>query len=249
MTSEDERQHCYEQAKEIGHKTEECMNLWERTTSDPVAFFTFTLTIATLALVAVSLRQFHYLKRSDITARIAAEAARKSANALVSAERAHLFVATNGNTISKIVGTYGRWDKSESMFEDDVESPTVAYSFKNFGKTHATIKELSNQIIAADEFPKLVEYTIREQMPDDLVIAPGGSSAVLTCVMEETFKVGDAVNFQKRKLAVWFYGYVVFDDTFGGEHRFEYRFRYQRGDSDLRLEYYREFTAGREAAF
>ena len=69
------------------------------------------------------------------------------------------------------------------MFNDDVESPGVGYSFKNIGKTHATI---------------------RETMPDNLVIAPDAPSATLTCLMEETFNVGGAVNFQKRKIAFWF---------------------------------------------
>jgi hypothetical protein len=242
-----EKQQCYDDAKKSEHKSEECKWFWERTASDPVAFFTFTLTVVTLALGAISIRQFHYLKRSDATARIAAEAARNSANALISAERAHLFVAVDANSIGEIVSTYGRWDKSESMFSQDVETPSVAYSFRNFGKTHAIIKELSNQIIAAAEFPKVAEFTIREVMPDELVIAPGGQSAIMTCLMQDTFNVGGAVNFQKRKVAFWFYGYVVFDDTFGSEHRFEFRFCYRRGYGGPRLEYYREFTTVKNA--
>jgi hypothetical protein len=242
-----EKQKCYEEATKTGHKSGECKSFWERTTSDPVAFFTFTLTVVTLALGAISVRQFHYLKRSDATARIAAEAARNSADALISAERAHLFVAVDGNTIGEIVSKYGMWDKSESMFSDDVETPSVAYSFRNFGKTHAIIKELSNQLITAAEFPKVAEYTIREVIPDELVIAPGSQSAIMTCLMQDTFNVGGAVSFQKRKLAFWFYGYVVFDDTFGSEHRFEYRFCYRRGYGGPRLEYYREFTTAKNA--
>jgi hypothetical protein len=194
-----EKQKCYEEATKTGHKSGECKSFWERTTSDPVAFFTFTLTVVTLALGAISVRQFHYLKRSDATARIAAEAARNSADALISAERAHLFVAVDGNTIGEIVSKYGMWDKSESMFSDDVETPSVAYSFRNFGKTHAIIKELSNQLITAAEFPKVAEYTIREVIPDELVIAPGSQSAIMTCLMQDTFNVGGAVSFQKRK--------------------------------------------------
>jgi hypothetical protein len=55
------------------------------------------------------------------------------------------------------------------MFNDDVESPGVGYSFKNIGKTHAIIKKLSNQIIVGAEFPQPATYTIRETMPDNLV--------------------------------------------------------------------------------
>jgi hypothetical protein len=59
--------------------------------------------------------------------------------------------------------------------------------------------------------------------------------------MEDTFTVGHEVRFQTRKVAVWFYGFVVFDDAFGREHRFEYRFCFKGGSSGFRLEYYREF--------
>jgi hypothetical protein len=39
--TEIEKRQCEETAAKSGHKTEECKTLWERTTSDPVAFFTF----------------------------------------------------------------------------------------------------------------------------------------------------------------------------------------------------------------
>lgn len=241
--SGNEQQRCYEEILKTQHKSEECKSFWERTTSDPVAFFTFTLTVVTLALGAISVRQFHYLKQSDATSRIAADAARTSADALISAERAHLFVSIHNHSIGRLAGIHGAYENSPSMFDQDIESPSISYLFTNFGKTHAITKELSNQIIVAAEFPTVVEYTIRATMPADLVVAPGASTELLTCLMEDTFRVRDAVDFQKRKLAFWFYGYVVFDDTFGREHRFEYRFCYQRGYGGLRLEYYREFTA------
>jgi hypothetical protein len=49
-----QRQECYDAAKVASRKTEECESLWERTTSDPVAFFTFVLSISTIGLWAVT---------------------------------------------------------------------------------------------------------------------------------------------------------------------------------------------------
>jgi H+/gluconate symporter-like permease len=83
---ENEKQRCYEETKKPGHKDEECKTFWERTTSDPIAFFTFTLSIVTLVLGAISVRQFHYLKRSDETARVTANAALRQANAMIAIE-------------------------------------------------------------------------------------------------------------------------------------------------------------------
>jgi hypothetical protein len=45
--SEIEKQKCQETAEKSGTKGEECKTLWERTTSDPVAFFTFWLVVFT----------------------------------------------------------------------------------------------------------------------------------------------------------------------------------------------------------
>lgn len=47
-----EKRQCEEIARKSGFKTEECKTLWERTTTDPVAFFTFWLVIFTGGLGA-----------------------------------------------------------------------------------------------------------------------------------------------------------------------------------------------------
>jgi hypothetical protein len=48
--TDSEKRQCEETAAKTGHKAEECKTLWERTTSDPVAFFTFWLVISTVGL-------------------------------------------------------------------------------------------------------------------------------------------------------------------------------------------------------
>jgi hypothetical protein len=48
--TEAEKNKCYEQAHQSGHKSEECKTLWERTTTDPVALFTFVLAVSTVGL-------------------------------------------------------------------------------------------------------------------------------------------------------------------------------------------------------
>jgi hypothetical protein len=48
--TEIEKQECQAAAKKAGHKTEECKSLWEKTSTDPVAFFTFVLSISTIGL-------------------------------------------------------------------------------------------------------------------------------------------------------------------------------------------------------
>jgi hypothetical protein len=52
--TEIEKQECRESAKKAGHKTDECKSLWEKTTTDPVAFFTFVLSASTIGLWAAT---------------------------------------------------------------------------------------------------------------------------------------------------------------------------------------------------
>jgi hypothetical protein len=48
--TDSEKRQCEEAATKAGHKAEECKTLWQRTTSDPVAFFTFWLVVSTVGL-------------------------------------------------------------------------------------------------------------------------------------------------------------------------------------------------------
>jgi hypothetical protein len=92
--TDSERHQCEESAHKSDHKTEECKSLWERTTTDPVAFFTFWLSISTVGLWIVTWRgsvsQARDMKESIAAAKESADIARTS---LVSTQRAFVRVA------------------------------------------------------------------------------------------------------------------------------------------------------------
>jgi hypothetical protein len=71
--TEREKAECQEQAQKSGHKTEECKTLWERTTSDPVAFFTLWIAIftavlggSTIALWLAGERQIELIRENSV---------------------------------------------------------------------------------------------------------------------------------------------------------------------------------------
>jgi hypothetical protein len=64
--------------------------IWQRTWTDPVAFYTFVLSIFTGLLAVVSATQIIFLIRTDKITRITAEAAQKSADHIPRVERAYL---------------------------------------------------------------------------------------------------------------------------------------------------------------
>jgi hypothetical protein len=243
----------YDITVSLGYFVEAHNGAFTAVASIAIAAFTYTLYAATTGLVEAARIQASDMKRSVMAAEDAAKAADKSTDAgrrnidaFMSAEKAHLFIEIKGETIAKLVSTYGRWDKSEGMFADEVDTPSVAYFFMNIGKTAAILKEISNQLTFQAAFPKVADYIIREAMPDQRVVMPGASSMIMTCLMQDTFTVGKCVDFQKRKSAFWFYGYVKFDDVFGREHEWRYRFSYKRGYGGLRLDYFREFPGESE---
>src|SRR5579864_8784610 len=53
VPTEIEKQECQQAAKKSGRKTEECKTFWERTTSDPVAFYALGTFVFT-AVVGIS---------------------------------------------------------------------------------------------------------------------------------------------------------------------------------------------------
>lgn len=143
--TEKEKQECYEAAKHGSHKAEECKTLWERTTTDPVAFFTFWLVVFTggLGVSTVLLwiagekqiglaretaaSQSRDMQASIKVAQDAAKAAAKTAEvserALIQADRAWIAIQ------AEIVG--------ELIFDAENIDTIVKISFKNVGKSPA----------------------------------------------------------------------------------------------------------------
>jgi hypothetical protein len=69
-----QKQECYEAAQKSGQKSDECKTFWERTTSDPVAFFTLVLAFSTIGLWVVTIglylageRQFRLARKEFLS--------------------------------------------------------------------------------------------------------------------------------------------------------------------------------------
>jgi hypothetical protein len=92
--TDSEKRQCEETAHKSGHKAEECKTLWERTTTDPVAFFTFWLVVSTIGLgVSTVLLWRAGEKQIRLSAEAAAAQSRDmqaSIQAVITAERPYL---------------------------------------------------------------------------------------------------------------------------------------------------------------
>ena len=86
--TDSEKRQCEESATKSDHKTEECKTLWQRTTTDPVAFFTFWLVVSTLGLsVSTVLLWIAGEKQFDFLTRNATEQSIDTKNSIAEAAR------------------------------------------------------------------------------------------------------------------------------------------------------------------
>src|SRR6266566_4417332 len=126
-----EKQECQEAARKSGHKTEECKTIWEKTTSDPVAFFTFVLAVSTIGLWVATVFLYRAGEKQIGVARDAADSAKQSAEAAIAVESARLLCFPLSHNYWDAVGQWAnRWPNSPGMgpLRNTVEAHFV---FKN----------------------------------------------------------------------------------------------------------------------
>lgn len=198
-----EKQKCYEAAEQAHHKTEECKTLWERTTSDPVAFFTlwlviFTggLTVSTVMLWRAGEKQAAHARRSaaiqtrDMQASI--HAAEKAANAAVLAansERAWL-------TASGIEVT-----ESQNTTVDGVMYPTaicLSIRWVNNGRSPAINVGLFGVGEILEQQEAMTVFEIPEWPDQKAIVGPG-----MTVLTPMQAIAGDNLARFKRREANW----------------------------------------------
>jgi hypothetical protein len=193
---------------------------------DRVADYTEALAWFTGLLALVSATQIAFLIRADKTARITAEAAKRSADAAVAAERGRFFVVVGPHNFHKVVALGKMWPASPNMPISD-RRLLITYEFKNYGKTPAVIMAISHGIAISREPPDPV-YTLSNLIPQETVIAPSGTTDEQTCTFNTNFEtVKDAMPLSTGESYIWFYGRIGYKDIFGDigqTHRFFFRY-------------------------
>jgi hypothetical protein len=220
--TEMEKQACNQKARGADYKTEACESFWERTTRDPVAFFTFTLTVVTLALGAISVRQFHYLRRSDETARIAATAAKAAADAAVASERARFYAVIDHNFVA-CIDAAAAWDGPFDQEERPLPVGTIPMAkirFKNYGKTPGILYEVGCGIEYWERVPQPPVYDVKAMTEN--MIAAGEVSKNFGQVISGQMTMRRAKKVRSGEGTIWIFGYAIYDDVFGKTqtHRF-----------------------------
>ncbi len=124
-------------AQQNADQNESWEALWQKTKTDPVAFFTLVLAVSTTALFCIGIVQIGFLISANKSATRAATAAEDSAKtskeALISVQRAFVSISTFENVvINQDFHIQTKWENSGS---------TAANPFRNYVNWKVSAKE------------------------------------------------------------------------------------------------------------
>jgi hypothetical protein len=215
----------------------ETQSLW--IPNDSVGLYTLVLSVFTGVLAAVSIFQGIMLLRSDKTARIAADAAKLNAQAVIAAERAYVFVEINLENVADII------NYMHDMPSVAPRPILIQYCFTNYGKTPAVIKSIGYGAVVAENLPRQREYSHVLHLPTHLL----GAETSTRMIEYDEFKISAAVASSIRNLkdTFWFYGEIVYDDTFDRQKTFDFVFHVGGISEGFTLYRYEERDEKRES--
>jgi hypothetical protein len=193
--------------------------IWKRTWDEPVAFYTFVLSIFTALLAFISLIQIGFLFRTDKTARVAANAADLNARAAIGVELPIIII--DRMNLVHIPGVAG------SIVGALPEKVKPIVVLKNIGRTAA---ELTSGCIEANVFERLPETPVYKHIfsfvPGTLLIEDGRyqipfNEYTVTLDSNERHAVAAEARF------FWLYGFLKYQDFLGFPHEVRFCARWE----------------------
>jgi hypothetical protein len=206
---------------------------WERA-RDPIAVFTFCLVAVGAIQIGFFYRQLDLIRKSLAPAEKAANAAQDAANAananaqaVIDAERAHLYVIIKNETVDSTFASARMYDKSPSMHPNKMTGPGIQYVLRNYGKTPAILQHIWHGIsiqTAPTEMRTLVAGEGALQ-----VIGVNTDAPIETVTYTEPFTFGDARALVTEDKVLYFFGQADYSDAFGGHIKLEWEFIADQG--------------------
>jgi hypothetical protein len=207
-------------------------SFWERTTADPVAFWTLWLVLFTAVLAGASIIQMRFLIRADRTAAKAADAAAKAAEATEAS------VATMRETAERQLRAYVALDYMDLVSARDASygGYEAQYVIRNSGETPAYDVRLAMQC-RVREYPLTAELPIvtDDQLGPAAPLNPGGEINRIVRDTEAAAKNDIHYGVMRDYTdAVYYFGLVTYRDAFGKNHRTKFRmYWYARMDRPM----------------
>lgn len=177
--------------------------IWQRTWDDPVAFYTFILSIFTGLLAVVSTFQIIFLIKADKTARIAADAASLNAKAAI-AIQSPVFQATISD-LGYEVADSGSGDRKNRCWLGFI-------SFTNLGASNAFPIEIRWGWTIGSKLPDRPAYTFAESLSVDTVINVSKSYEFNSFNLDSECPPTLYDDLRANKTKLWFYCSIAYLD-------------------------------------
>jgi hypothetical protein len=217
--------------------------LWSWMVHDAAGFFTALVALIALGQLLVFAWQLSLIRRTLGPAQAAASAARDNAQALIDGQRARLFVVVTDESFVSTLRQASAYDHPTSA-EMRVGKCVLKYAFKNYGKTPALIHMIGHRSMVVDDLPKEREYSMLTPLPVDHVLGPDDRTVEIE-VNLPTMNVGVTRSITHLDKTFWFYGYVVYDDTFGNQWQLDFVWHYSAVSNGFRTFSYKETQQAR----
>jgi hypothetical protein len=190
-----------------------------------IAGFTGVLWRATTAMTQVAERQRAEMERTTGAAQTAADAAKKSADALPILERAYLFVEFSDSNIQEVL----------AMYTDNASTRRIKVRFTifNYGKTPAIVKAIFRTLLHIDGGMGEPFYVESVLIEDEIIIASGARTEIYRVEDQRVLTDDGAVAIKERRCLVLFFGKVEYEDVFGNPHETTFWRRYEPGNNQM----------------
>jgi phosphate/sulfate permease len=208
---------------------------------DPVAVFTLGLVFIGLLQAGIFYGQMRLIRKSLGPAEKAADAANLNAQAVIDAERARLFVVIKIENITKGINDASRVPEASDPEDRTAYAIQLKYALKNYGKTPAIIQDMGHRAIIASRLPPDIRGSseLVLDMPEP-IIGENEESQALFILDLPRLTAGLARRLVQAETTFWFFGFVIYDDTFGWQRTIEFVWRYDATSGRFRMHSHNE---------
>ena len=152
-------------------------------------------------------------------ARLSAEAANKSADAAVAAERAWISAIVSGDNIGNVLAGARMYDNTPEMHPGAAEKPVATFYIENFGRTQAVITSIASGDFICAEGPQDLAFTEQIIRDGDVVLAVNTrTDTSYTIKMTLPFTFGECRDIVKGEKWFWCGVRIEYRDVFGNPH-------------------------------
>jgi len=154
----------------------------------------------------------------------AADAARKTADAGIEAQRSRFHIVLLEHNFHQFAPNAGL-NAPDASPDFPIFAADVRYAFKNYGKTPGLVLEVSHGIVLSPEPPVARLHDHREHFLREVVVAEGDKTDIQVLI-GEVLSLGEVRLLASGGAFLWFYAQIGYRDVFGVNHTdgFMYRF-------------------------